>query len=493
MHGAASGPDSITIGSVFRELQQLAAGMKELRLDARGAVTSPAQLASGVLATLANISHGVVTFVGSGPPVLNEAQLAEVRALDTERAFVKYMTPLLWELRGFDDVRAAAADACPLVLVNSEAFVWLDNHKAPLRPNLRSKPDLFVTYAPFFTARRSIEDGSPLLYGVLADRSLQLDGGVRELYAAKLKLTDAAFGELCRYHQLCGEGLCRGMLLGRNGFWLYKSCSGSPIKLIKSTWAAAGSRELISSFFSDESAPPLVSLLRVLLRHFDARVRFGDAFLGAGATGRVFAVTVGPDRQLMALKVAVGVEHSVLEDEHSKLAAARALGAPVVSVVPSSLCMRKEGGGYLMREVCSKFVPTSATRIRQAFAALADLHCKGVFHGDARTANLLVDGASLKWADFMHAVIADKSKALSNDSLLLLAQKDALALASSILRCSPDDLPSPVVQAVIAYASDRPFPSSAASVACAAACFSAADFLRVHIAVDDDGDDAGRD
>jgi hypothetical protein len=450
--GAGSGGGSISfpgggidLGAVLTVLSEI---KEDLRAVARAPFTSPAHLAHDVLETLGKITGGIVDFVGDGAPFLSLEEAAVVAALKPESALVKHMTPLLWDARGLGDYRAAGADVCPLLLINSEKYAWLDDASIPLLPQFLLKPDLFASWAPFFESRGSDADATAdfrLLYGVLADRSLQLDGGVCELYAAKLQVNNAAFGELCNYHRLRGKGLCRGMLLGSDAFWLYESHCGNPLKLIKSTWVSPGSLALVRSFFGAPTEPPLVTLLRDLLSTLNVRVRVGVSFLGAGGSGRVFAVTRGS--RTFALKAAVGVSQSALIDEFSKLSRAFHLGAPVVSVVSDSLHFFSTGGGYLMDGLCAQFVPTSKRRVTAAFAALAALHAKDVFHGDARVQNLLVrEDEQLVWADFMCASIGHLCPKI------ILAEKDALALASSILGRATDLLPDQVRVAAKSYA-----------------------------------------
>ena len=145
----------------------------------------------------------------------------------------------------------------------------------------------------------------------------------------------------------------------------------------------------------------------------------GAAFLGAGATGRVFCVrpaaggraaaaAAAAPQQLLALKVSSRVPRGELALEFGALAAAAACGAPVAAPVPGSHVNifkpdsgQYLGGGYLLAEVMEPAPPiTSLQRCRKAFGALAALHAKGFPHGDARLPNLLQRGSGgLAWVD----------------------------------------------------------------------------------------------
>ena len=285
-----------------------------------------------------------------------------------------------------------------------------------------------------------------------------------EFFEAKAgagELTSADFGQLADYHARV-PGRVRGMLFNATRMWLYESHDGHPVRLVKAQLGERGSRDLLRAFFdAPRPEPPLVSLLRRLcrdLRVVPAAAALGaGAFLGAGASGRVFRVQrVGADTSApaLALKVACGrgaAEALTVEFERLRTAAAR--GAAVVRVVADSLHIvigddgSGLGGGYLMDEVLGAPAPApSGVRCAAAFAALASLHAAGVAHGDARLPNLLErgDGASgLVWIDLRALDV------ITAVSLELQQRGDARSLARSVLGLMVDEpLPSAVADAL---------------------------------------------
>ena len=427
-------------------------------------------------------------------PVATSSDLARLRACSSERDLVAAITPLLQAARGFGEA-GAAADPCPRVLVNSESTPWLDALHAPLPPDQLKRPDLFSTWAPFWSGRLVPERGA---VGKLAARALQLDGCTREFYEAKVgvgELTPSDFGQLVDYHSRV-RGAVRGVLFNARVFWLYESRRSHPVSLTKGEWGAPGSRAVLRAFFDAAAEPPLVPLLRFLCRALgvvphrvvvgsgvepaagDASAR-ASAFLGAGGSARVFCVArrgaAGEAAELHALKASSSLSLAELKYEFQTLQLAAAAGAPVVPAVADSLaCFVDDGayrgGGFLLRDVCARAAVDSPARCAAAFAALRALHAAGFAHGDARTPNLLARrsggaGAELVWIDLRAAAAAEFADALAS------AQRtDGRTLAASILGAAPGDaLPAPVATALVTV----PEGGDAAYAALAAAVWAA--------------------
>jgi hypothetical protein len=431
-------------------------------------------------------------------PVATSSDLARLRACSSERDLVAEITPLLQEARGFGEAgagAAAAADPCPRVLVNSESTPWLDALHAPLPPDQLKRPDLFSTWAPFWSGRLVPKRGA---VGKLAARALQLDGCTREFYEAKLgvgELTPADFGQLVDYHSRV-RGAVRGVLFNARVFWLYDSRRSHPVSLTKGEWGAPGSRAALRAFFDAAAEPPLVPLLRFLCRALgvvphrvivgsgvepaagDASAR-ASAFLGAGGSARVFCVArrgaAGEAAELHALKASSTLSLAELKYEFQTLQLATAAGAPVVPAVADSLaCFVDDGayrgGGFLLHDVCARAAVDSPARCAAAFAALGALHTAGFAHGDARLPNLLARksggaGAELVWIDLRAAAAGEFADALAS------AQRtDGRTLAASILGAAPGDaLPAPVAAALVTV----PEGGDAAYAALAAAVWAA--------------------
>jgi hypothetical protein len=429
--------------------------------------------------------------------VVTPDELQRLRSCTSEHKLVATITPLLRAVRGLDFApEPSPADPCPLVLVNSEDVAWLDALPTPLPTKQLRRPDLFLTWAPFWWGCKDPERGA---VGRLAARALQLDGCVRELYEAKLgdgELTSADFGQLVDYHsrlpgKVGGESITtRGMLFNARVFWLYESLHALPVTLKKGEWGAPGSRAALRAFFDAAPEPPLVPLLRFMSRALgvvprrvaasDAEPAAGDgasqssAFLGAGGSARVFSVARPPAaggaaELLYALKVSSTLSRAELTYEFDTLAQAAAAGAPVVPVVADSLVCYVDdgtgahcGGGFLLRDVCMRAHVNSQARCAAAFAALHALHAKGFAHGDARLPNLLSRGrgvgAELVWIDLRAA--------FAFASALTGAQRaDRLTLAASVLGTMPGSaLPAPVVAAIDAVGGDEAYATLAAAV-----------------------------
>ena len=426
-------------------------------------------------------------------PVAAPSELVLLRDCASERAFVSAIAPLLRAARGLD-AAGADADSCPRVLVNSEASPWLDSLSAPLPADQRKRPDLFVTWAPFWSGRQDVELGA---VGRLAARALQVDGCVREFYEAKRgdgELTPADFGQLVDYHSRV-RGTVRGVLFNARVFWLYQSQRNLPISLTKCEWGARGSRAALRAFLDATPEPPLVPLLRFLCRALAVVPRRitaagvepaaadsarASAFLGAGASARVFCVAqlaASGAAELRALKASTVLSRGDLTYEFDTLTRAARAGAPVVPVVDDSLAFFVDdagdfrGGGFLLRDVCARVDIDSPARCAAAFAALRALHAAGFAHGDARVPNLLTRGsgarAELVWIDLRAAAV---------DVLDCAQRADRRELAASVLGAAPGSaLPKPVDAALAAVpGGGEAYAALAAAVWTAACCLSPA-------------------
>jgi len=402
----------------------------------------------------------------AGPAVLDAAAVQALADCRSETELVKRLTPVLWRLRiagegGDDD------DACRFVLVNGENYQWLDNLAQPLRPQFRFKPDLFKAPRVCVKERAGTDkqgSGDCFIFGSLAHRHLQRDGCVRELFEATLELlTLEHLGKLVKYHRLI-PGECRGMVFNGSQFWLFSSFDSQALKLVRGTWTAPGSAHLVRHFFDDQPPPP--PPLLPLLRHFLSALRLrstqvdGSAFLGAGSSGRVFAVqsTEPATRhaQRMALKLVPAAASDdwlfELTHEFKAMQDAAALGVPVVPVVADSLrVLEGVGGGYLLAR-CG--VPLDATASQAAccaaFVALAALHARAVVHGDARLPNLLLVDGHAVWLDLSTGVLTG----LASHTRAVHCCIDMETLACSVLQAAgvtSTPLPHSVAAAITAY------------------------------------------
>ena len=426
--------------------------------------TTPSALGDKILTALEKL-HAVTDLRGEAdrPAVLDSEQQAALASCASETEVVKFMTPVLWRLRVSS---SNCDDPCRPVLINSENLAWLDNLAAPLRPNQRLKPDLFV--APLVcieeqTGTPSQGSGDCFIFGRLANSRLQRDGCVREVYEAKLPdLSAAHFGELVKYHRLFPDE-CRGMLFNRSQFWLFQTHAGYPLRLVRSEWTAPGSADVVSGFFED-NAPPQPQLM-VVLRHLLTALDLchapvdGTAVLGAGGMGHVFAVRRAGSPERLALKVvAAGTRALWMRDltiEFNALTAAAQRGAPVVPVIAGSLCLAgHEGGGFLLARCGVPFDATaSLAACTAAFAALAALHDCAIVHGDARLPNLLLVDGKAMWIDMATGLLEGPASRF----LKPYCSGDAELLAQSVLlSVGIPALPASVATAVACYDSAAP-------------------------------------
>ena len=425
-------------------------------------------------------------------PIASPDDLARLATFDVERDLVADIMPLLRAARGFAE--AGAGDPCARILVNSERTPWLDSLAAPLSPDQLKRPDLFATWAPFWSGREAAEGGAT---GRLAGRALQLDGCVREFYEAKVgtgDLTASDFGQLLDYHSRV-RGPVRGMLFNARHFWLFQSVRCHPVKLTKGLLGAPGSSALMRRFFegAEEPEPQLLTLLRHLFRELRVaprRIAVGahlsgggggggggertSAFLGAGGSARVFCVASEATGKPCALKASLTLSHGDLHYEFTVMQRAVALGAPVVPVVAGSLTVLSDeegayrGGGFLLRDVCQRAVLDSGARVAAAFEALRALHAAGVAHGDARLPNLVrrAEDGTLLWIDLREARSKGAPEGVQQSAAALQAAQraDARTLAASMLGLAAGGvLPAAVVAALVDV------PTSAAAYAALAA------------------------
>jgi hypothetical protein len=375
---------------------------------------SKAEVGGRALALLAAAGADESAVPDAGPAALQPALLACLRSASTEGELVALVLPHLRRLLGCGGGGRAPRDACARLLVDGQDHPWLDHlAPAPLPSSRREKPDLFLLPEPCL---QGVLRSGGAAEGALASRALQLEGCVREVLEAKRGagcLSSEDFGQLVSYLDRL-PGPTRGALFNARELWLYEALDGAPVRLTRTLWGAGGSAALLRGFFPPRWAEaPFVSVLRGVMAELGVVcAEAGAAFLGAGATGRVFCVqsaaAAAPLQAPLALKVSSRVPQGELELEFGTLAAAAARGAPVAVPVPGS-CTKVFsagsgaylGGGYLLSEVMSPTPPIkSLLRCRQVFRALSALHAGGFPHGDARLPNLLQrsDGV-LVWID----------------------------------------------------------------------------------------------
>jgi len=414
---------------------------------------SLSHLGMSTMQTLNTMGAVTIFSAAAGEAVLTEAAQSSLAGLPKEVEVVAFLSSALARLRPISE---PSDDACPRILVNSEFLPWLQHPSVPNRPSARLKPDLFGSWAPFIFFR---DRSSPLqqadgCFGTLASQNLQQQGCVAEFFEGKKgRLSDAQFGDLCQYHR-CVSGVVHGMLFSDLEFWLYKSCDGAPMSLVKCpSWTVPGSADLIRRFFAGVREPLLATVLRRLMSALGVRAH-SSAFLGSGASGSVFAVrSAAGDGPLLALKVVCTTDSTSVTREFLALASAATAGAAVLPPVADSLTLCTGGAGYLLSAVGRQYEVSSRARCAAAFRALATLHERGIIHGDPRLPNLLLladeaGGERAVWIDLYSATDLTAAGA----PFSALSGADALQLVHSILSVQDRaDVPPAVVDATRAY------------------------------------------
>jgi len=439
--------------------------------------STTAQLGHRSSDTLEGLQTVSVLERSEGPSILTSHQKDELAALMTEDGnpedtIVRYIAPLLLALRLPGASEAGAADPTPLAIVSSESHAWLVHPSVKGVSNQRLKPDLFLTWAPFVDVRNN---GQGFPRGLLASPALQKVGCVAEVYEAKSKaLTKETFGQQCLYNQ-CFPGKFKSALFNHEQCWLLETMHSHPVRLLKLDWTTPGSARALQNFMGVPVEPPLLQLLRRVLVHQQLATLSiaGRCHLGSGASGHVFAVNRTSDaaRTPLALKLVLDAHEWDLHGEFARMQAAAAAGAPVVAPVDDSLCIYSGGasavsaaasaeepapasasGGYLLSRVGERFATTTEGGIKMAFSALAALHACRIFHGDARTANLLNIEGQAMWIDLRTGLVdAGRTEALPHQQ----QRYDAAVLARSILpQLQP--LPSSVQDSLNLYDSAVP-------------------------------------
>ncbi|KAI9328059.1 hypothetical protein BDR26DRAFT_63827 [Obelidium mucronatum] len=206
------------------------------------------------------------------------------------------------------------------------------------------------------------------------------------------------FGKVVRYLQYLNENAF-AILFDKSRCWLIRSREKHIIRSIEEvSWSAGGSKKKFVDFVRAGTMNPWGNVILAACKHFNVQLVDTDAFLGAGATGRVFKVyqagTNGNPGEFFALKVVLDTEFTSIyyafhECKHLKAANETNV---VVSVVGDCKAFEGEtGAAYIMSPVG---VPIHREDLTQDFVVwivqvLFALHDGGFQHGDARLANLI--------------------------------------------------------------------------------------------------------
>jgi hypothetical protein len=145
----------------------------------------------------------------------------------------------------------------------------------------------------------------------------------------------------------------------------------------------------LRAFFAAAPAePPLVALLRRLLLDLGVAPLHvaGRCYLGSGAFGHVFTVSLPGHVAPLALKAVLRTEPAPFSAEFARMCDLAARGAPIVAPVPGSLRLHEAGddgggvgggfsGGYLMQRVGAR-LPHAARGRAARSGRSAPPHCR---------------------------------------------------------------------------------------------------------------------
>jgi tRNA A-37 threonylcarbamoyl transferase component Bud32 len=198
-----------------------------------------------------------------------------------------------------------------------------------------------------------------------------------------------------------------------------------------------GSERLFLEFIV-EALNPWIRLLWSACNVFNVKLLDTDAFLGAGATGRVFKVR-REDNTMVALKI-ITSDLAVLMAESQKMRAAETTGVVATVLEKYKLLDDGHGAGMLIFPIGEPISRESLTEptVMDIVRNLFILHRSGIQHGDPRLPNLIqVDGRIL-WIDLMYSMFDpelrwEKDATILSRSILGLSEKNSLSREISSL------------------------------------------------------------
>ena len=233
-----------------------------------------------------------------------------------------------------------------------------------------------------------------------------------------------------------------GLLCDRDSYALTSCLRGRLADFQLGSWSDHGSASVLQRHFDRknlwlELLLGVCEKMRVRLCPEDNR----SAFLGRGGYGTVFRVKSLDSEEVFALKIVLyrqsdtkcSVIKVMLSHEHAQL---RTLGGTctccvsVVHAEPTAVLDEygdELGAGYLMSEVGQQIVGADcfyghalSALGSSVFTALQRLHACGHAHGDARIANIVRVGESVKWIDMMVSVSGSAAAKRVHDIKTLL-------------------------------------------------------------------------
>ncbi|RHY98202.1 hypothetical protein DYB37_004248 [Aphanomyces astaci] len=332
------------------------------------------------------------------PAFWSQADQANANGILVEKAFVAFITPF------FDAVLAN----CDMVFVNSEQVAWMHQGPPLPRSSTNLKPVGFATYRGMYHATAAPMDHvhyRPSEHAFQFGEPEKQWMGYVVLFETKLRITDAAFGQVVKYlRRLFPTGFGSAVLFDLRSFWLITSFKTVILHVKKANWVDGGSKALFESFVSDQT---WMRRLTTVCLALGVDVVESGAFLGRGAHGRVFKVERKADKKVLALKLVDSSSTSDLYREELALTNAELTG--LTAHVEHGLVNFPGGAALLVTPVGAPLPrPTTLQEVVNLFDLLSQLHEKNVIHGDPRVPNVIVvkdnDKDKLLWIDLVEAL-----------------------------------------------------------------------------------------
>ncbi|POM76217.1 Hypothetical protein PHPALM_6576 [Phytophthora palmivora] len=313
-----------------------------------------------------------------------------------------------------------------MVYIDSESYPWLFQSTS-LTKHSKLKQDGFATHHEMIHVKpvpdHGVQRPNGFRFGVAEEEMFDC----LILFASKLTITDAAFGQVVRHLQIVfPEDTASTILFDRRSFWLIKSHKTVVYKVQKAKWVNKDSKSLFQNFITSNISPWVTGLTTVCLS-LGVDMMEDDAFLGRGADGRTFKV-VGKSGEVFALKFVEKYSVDRLYQEEKALTKAQHTGLTISLV--RELLETPESAALLLSPV-GKSLPRPSTR--------QELHTKDLVHENARVPNVILNEEKLLWIDLVEVKEASP----------ILKQFDAELLTRSILNVSRSDLLDPVLERLI--------------------------------------------
>ncbi|KAL3906165.1 MAG: hypothetical protein SGILL_009382 [Bacillariaceae sp.] len=324
------------------------------------------------------------------------------------------------ELAGLTDEKKSVAFLLPkieacivesnLVVVDSQDFPWLPQFPGQETSD-RLKPDGFVTHSSLYTPRS--ESARQVLEGTRAPRNGTPAND--RLLATEVYIVEGKRGlslrgqlELVDYMNVTSDDSSRGIVVGKDGFWLIKAQRWTIQQRIKAKWTDGGTTDLIATFFTPSKLSLAVDKVCNGLGCKIAVKPGRPSYLGSGGYGHAFRVHKNDEDKEKALKVAIGYR-DLIAAEFEILRSIDAASLPVVKVESIFKDHNESSTGYLMSQVGRPVEQlertnrrTTTKTVEDLFNSLRQLHNAGYAHGDPRLENAIRYENCLLWIDFMN-------------------------------------------------------------------------------------------